>query len=238
MTKYFFIAFFILTQQRVSAQEAKLVINRLTGDLYVYTTYQTYQGQRISANAMYLVTNDGVVLFDTPWDSTQYQPLIDSIQARHHSPIRLVMVTHSHEDRAAGLSYFSSYGAMTYASAATNAILKSQGLPTAKYTMPDNNSFAMGQYTFETYYPGHGHTADNIVVWFPAAKVLYGGCFVKSTEATDLGNLSDANPKTWLTAMQQVIKKYGHAHYVISGHQRYGDKAALKHTLKLLKNHR
>jgi hypothetical protein len=32
---------------------------------------------------MYLVTNQGVVLFDTPWDSTQFQQLLDSIKIKH-----------------------------------------------------------------------------------------------------------------------------------------------------------
>ena len=54
----------------------------LTGDFYIYTTYNTYQGNRIPANGMYLVTGAGVVLFDTPWDNTQFQPLLDSIQLK------------------------------------------------------------------------------------------------------------------------------------------------------------
>ena len=73
---------FIFSQTYVfgQAEETKLKIAHLTGDFYIYTTYNTYQGNRIPANGMYLVTGNGVVMFDTPWDTTQFQPLLDSIK--------------------------------------------------------------------------------------------------------------------------------------------------------------
>jgi hypothetical protein len=55
---------------------AKLKISRLTGDFYIYTTYNDYQGYKMPAHGMYLVTDDGVAMFDTPWDTTQFQPLL------------------------------------------------------------------------------------------------------------------------------------------------------------------
>jgi len=42
------------------------------------------------------------------------------------------------------------------------------------------------------YYPGGGHTADNIVLWFPSKKILFGGCMLKDSNSKSLGNLSDA----------------------------------------------
>ena len=73
---------FILSLNQIIGQtkEPKLKISHLTGDFYVYTTYNTYEGSQIPANGMYIVTNNGVVLFDTPWDTTQFQPLLDSIK--------------------------------------------------------------------------------------------------------------------------------------------------------------
>ena len=44
---------------------------------------------------------------------------------------------------------------------------------------------------FEAFYPGPGHASDNIVLRFP--ELVYGGCLVKSTEATDLGFTGDAD---------------------------------------------
>ena len=73
-----------LTQSstHVAAQQAPLRITSITGDFYSYTTYNLYEGKYIPANGMYVVTNKGVVLLDSPWDSTQCQPLLDSIIER------------------------------------------------------------------------------------------------------------------------------------------------------------
>jgi len=62
----------------------KLKISHLTGDFYVFTTYNLYKGTPYPANGMYLLTNKGVVIFDSPWDTTQFQPLLDTIWQRHH----------------------------------------------------------------------------------------------------------------------------------------------------------
>jgi glyoxylase-like metal-dependent hydrolase (beta-lactamase superfamily II) len=83
-----------------------LIITHLTGDFYVYTTYKDYAGNPFPSNGMYLLTDAGAVIFDTPWDSTQFQPLLDSIQIKHHKKAVLCIATHSHDDRTAGLEFF------------------------------------------------------------------------------------------------------------------------------------
>src|SRR5689334_10321246 len=76
----------------------KLRITQLTGDFYIFTTYGSYKGNKIPANGMYLVTNSGVVMFDTPWDTTQFQPLLDSIKRRHNKNVVVCISTHFHGD--------------------------------------------------------------------------------------------------------------------------------------------
>ena len=49
-----------------------------------------------------------------------------------------------------------------------------------------------------------GHAPDNIIIWFEKEKILYGGCLIKSVEARDLGNLSDANIKQYATTIRNV----------------------------------
>jgi glyoxylase-like metal-dependent hydrolase (beta-lactamase superfamily II) len=87
---------------------------------------------------------------------------------------------------------------------------------------------------FSTFYPGEGHTRDNIVVWFPARRVLFGGCVVKSIEAGGLGNVNDANLESWPATIGKVMARYPNAKYVIPGHQRWSGRDALRHTLALL----
>lgn len=58
--------FLLILTNAFSQSTSNLDITHLTGDFYVFVTYNMYKGNRIPANGMYLVTNDGVVLFDTP----------------------------------------------------------------------------------------------------------------------------------------------------------------------------
>src|ERR1043165_9711541 len=81
--------------------ESKLKISHLTDDFYVYTTYNLYQGNRITAHGMYVVSNGGVILIDSPWDTTQFQPLLDSIKLRHNKNVTMCIATHFHDDRTA-----------------------------------------------------------------------------------------------------------------------------------------
>src|SRR5688572_5108563 len=48
-----------------------LELHPLTGDVYLYTTYQDYEGNPVPANGLYVVTDAGVLLIDTPWDTTE-----------------------------------------------------------------------------------------------------------------------------------------------------------------------
>ena len=216
------------------ANKTPLTISHLTGDLYIYTTYNLSDGEPYPSNSMYLVTTAGIVLFDTPWDSTQFQPLLDSLEKRHHQKVVLCIPGHFHADRTAGLEFLKQKGIKTFSSKMTYDLCKLRNEKQAEFYFINDTSFTVGNHQFQTYYPGAGHSIDNIVAWFPAEKILYGGCFVKSTETTALGNIADANLTEWPLSIARVIKKFGHPKYVIPGHLSWENNKGLEHTLKLL----
>lgn len=217
-----------------SGLNAQLDFTKISDSSYIFTTYQTYKDVRISAHGLLKITSGGVVMIDTPWDTTQFQPLLDSIDRKFHKKVVLVISTHWHEDRSAGLDYYKKKGIATYSTYATKNLCRENNLPEAQYTFEGDTTFRIGNTVFETFYPGAGHTSDNIVVYFPNDKILVGGCFVKSVEARDLGNLSDANIGMWPVAAKTLIRKYPKVKIVIPGHQEIAPgKKALKHTLKL-----
>jgi metallo-beta-lactamase class B len=214
-----------------------LTISHLTGDFYVYTTYGSYKGGPVPSNSMYLVTSKGVVLFDTPWDSTQFQPLLDSIKTRHNKNVVLCISTHFHEDRTAGLEYYRRKGIKTYTTVQTDELSKMRGEKRAEYLIYKDTVFTVGEHVFQTYYGGKGHSPDNIVIWFDKEKILYGGCLVKSTEADDLGNLGDANVKEWSATIKNIQQKFINPAYIIPGHLDWHSKESLTHTLNLIQQY-
>lgn len=219
------------------SKNSPLPISHLTGGFYVYKTFHNYNGTLISANAMYVVTDKGVVLFDAPWDKTQFQPLLDSIKAKHNKDVIMLFGTHSHEDRAGGFDFYRKKGIKTYSGKLTDDILKSKNEPRAEFVIPNDTTFTVGQYKFEVYYPGKGHAPDNIVVWFGKDKILYGGCFIKSAEAKDLGYLGDADVKEWEKSIKKVQLKFKNPKYVIPGHDGGTTNKSIDHTLKLVKEY-
>lgn len=215
--------------------DAKLKISPLTGDFYIYTTYNTYEGTQIPANGMYLVTNNGVVLFDTPWDTTQFQPLLDSIRLKHRQDVTMCIATHWHSDRTEGLAYYKQLGIKTYTTRLTDELCKKNNKKRAEYLIEGDTVFHIGPYSFETYYPGEGHTTDNIVIWFGKEKILYGGCLIKGADAENLGYLGDANVTEYYSTLKKAQKKCPDPKFLIISHSDWNDTNSLKHSIKLAK---
>ncbi len=217
------------------AEQAKLKISHLTGDFYIYTTYNEYEGSQIPANGMYLVTKNGVVLFDTPWDTTQFQALLDSIQLKHKEMVVLCFATHWHSDKTAGLEYYRQQGIKTYTTVLTDELSKQNNKKRAEFLMAKDTVFNVGQYSFETYYPGEGHTADNIVIWFKKEKILYGGCLIKGVDDENLGYLGDANVTEYASTLKRVQKKCRKPKFIVIAHSDWKNIHSLKHSLAMAK---
>ncbi len=199
--------------------------------------YNVYNGTTFPANSMYMVTSKGVVLFDTPWDTARFQPLLDSIQQRHHTKVIMCIASLFHEDRTGGFDYFRQQGIATRSSTYTKQLCTEHSEKQAAFVFTKDTTFIIGNHRFRTFYPGEGHTKDNIVFWFEKEKILYGGCFVKSTEASGLGNLSDANPHAWEQSVHKLLTTFPAPVYVIPGHQDWRNNQSLLHTLQLVQQY-
>jgi len=226
---------FSLTNIFGQAEKAKLKISHLTGDFYIYTTYNFYEGNHIPAHGMYLLTNNGAVLFDTPWDTTQFQPLLDSIKLKHSKSVTICIATHWHSDRTEGLEYYKKQGIKTYTTTLTDKLSRENNKKRAEFLMTKDTIFNIEQYTFEIYYPGEGHTTDNIIAWFEKEKVLYGGCLIKGAEAENLGYLGDANVNEYESTLRKVQKKCSDPKYIIVSHHDWTNINSLRRSIKLAK---
>jgi metallo-beta-lactamase class B len=145
----------------------------------------------------------------------------------------MCIATHFHDDRTGGLEYYRKVGIKTYTTKQTDEMSKEKGKKRAEFLIYKDTIFTIGQYSFQTYFPGQGHTPDNIVIWFEKEKVLYGGCLIKSIADNDLGNLGDANVNDYAATVTNVQKKCKKPNFVIPGHNEWNSTASVKHTLKM-----
>lgn len=220
-----------LAQEKTNSLEIK----EIKSNYFLFTTYKLYDNVPFPSNGLYVVGDSAIVMIDTPWNSEQLQSLLDSIELKHHKKVTHCLSTHFHDDRTIGLEYYKAKGVKTYSSVRTKELCILRKEKVAEFSFTKDTVFQVSGLKFETFYPGKGHTEDNILIYFPAAKLLYGGCFVKSLENKSLGFIGDAYLKDWKKSVKKVIKKYPEAEIVIPGHFAHSDTKALHHTLKLLK---
>lgn len=198
--------------------------------------YQTYHGG-YNAWGLALRTSEGIVMLDTPWDSTQAPALLDSLQARWQQPVVFALATHFHEDRTGSFGPFNARSIPTFTTALTYEWCLTHKQPLPRYTLDGDTLLRFGRYQVEVYYPGMGHSPDNVVVYIPELDLLYGGCFIKGMGSKNLGNLGDAHPEAWLVSLQKVMHRYPHAQVVIPGHDQLDGAKPLAHTLELLRTY-
>jgi glyoxylase-like metal-dependent hydrolase (beta-lactamase superfamily II) len=86
----------------------------------------------------------------------------------------------------------------------------------------------------EVKYHGVGHSVDNLVVYLPKKKTIFGGCLILSMDAKNAGNVSDGNINEW----KKTIKKIETKNYdlVIPGHGKEGGLELINHTKEILEN--
>ncbi|MFA6084512.1 subclass B1 metallo-beta-lactamase [Mucilaginibacter sp.] len=214
----------------------KISIKHLTQNFYVCTSYGLPDGPTpFPANSLFAVTDAGIVLVDTPWDENQTQQLIDSVKQRFNKNIVLCISTHFHDDRTGGVAVLKKHGTKTYSTKLTQTLAKTKGLKVPEFTFKNDTTFTVGGIKLQTYFPGPGHTADNIVVWFPQDKILVGGCLVKSMDTESKGYLADANVTEWPKSIRKVYAKFKQVNYLIPGHQGWqGGREQLTHTIKVV----
>jgi glyoxylase-like metal-dependent hydrolase (beta-lactamase superfamily II) len=211
-----------------------LKVIRLRTGFWVHVSVDTLS---VPANGMIARTKDGLLLVDTTWSDEMAERLISWAEENLADRVVKAIVTHSHADRTGGLGALEKRKIPVLALDLTVAKLAAQtgkpvpqklmaGKPGAVYTDPSG---------FEVFYPGPGHTADNLVVWFPKQRFLFGGCFVRAEGAEDMGNLADADLASWPKAMQRVLDRYPNPAVVVPGHGAVGGPAALTRTLELLR---
>ncbi|MCW7504805.1 subclass B1 metallo-beta-lactamase [Leptospira paudalimensis] len=207
---------------------------KIKESVWIHKSFGSFQGITYPSNGLVVLTNKGIVVIDTPWTEPQTEELIQSIQTKFQKQIVFVIVTHAHDDRMAGVSSFQKRKIPVYSTQLTAKLAKENGYGMPSPILDIQTRFSLGNGSVEVFYPGPGHSPDNIVVWLPDTHILFGGCLVKALEAEDLGNLKDANVVEWESSVKRVLSRYPDAEVVVPGHGNWGKLDLLRHTIRLL----
>lgn len=229
MKKLFVLCIFFLcgiTTAEESLPELK--IEKLEEDVYVHTSFEKVKGWGVvTKHGLVVLVDTNAYLIDTPITAKDTEKLVNWFVGRGYK-IKGSISSHFHSDSTAGIEWLNSQSVPTYASKLTNQLLNKSGKAQAKHFFEDV-SFWWVKNKIEVFYPGPGHTQDNVVVWLPEKKILFGGCFVKPH---GLGNLGDANVEAWPHSAEKLISRYGNAKIVVASHSEIGGVSFLKLTLE------
>jgi metallo-beta-lactamase class B len=187
-----------------------------------------------ASNGLIVPIQGGVLLVDTPWTNDQTERLLAHAGARIGA-VTEALVTHSHPDRMGGIATLLRHHIPTRSLDLTvaKAFGNAGGVPEPLFAAAQE--VFRDPRGFEVYYPGPGHTVDNTVVWFPRARLLHGGCLVKSEDTGDLGYVAEADLTAWPSSIAKLKARYKQIAILVPGHGKVGGPAALDRTLELLR---
>lgn len=205
-------------------------VRRLAPGVWLHVTLAGEDFARYPANGLVVEDGEGSLLVDSGWNPQHAERLLEWAEKELHRPVRAAVVTHFHSDRLGGAQALLSRGLPVY------GLDETSRLAAAKQGPVPSRTFAGQQHLgpIELFFPGAGHSPDNIVVWHPGSSVLFGGCFVKDGSAKDLGNLGDADLAAWPASLERTWAQFPQMRTVVPGHGPLGGPELLTHTRELI----
>jgi metallo-beta-lactamase class B len=220
-------------------QYGPVEFSELADGVWLHTSYKSLPGVGpFPSSGLIVRTDDGLLLVDTAWNDQQTQKIIEWAQGTLGAPIEALVVTHAHDDKMGGVGAVHERGVRTLALHLTNQAATARGLVPTRETLTLQEGEAIRVGGVEVFYPGGGHTQDNVVVYVEDARVLFGGCLIRPGASGSLGNTADASVEHWDVAVESLQRRYGEARHVVPSHGPPGGIELLAHTIALVRAHR
>lgn len=179
--------------------------------------------QGFMSNAGFVVTRDGVVVFDTLGTPPLAEKLIAEIRKLTAQPIRRVVISHWHADHYFGLQAFKALGAEVWAHASGRPALATdaaaarlrqrrellspwidegfRGIP-ADIWIEGDADFELGGLSFQLRHIGPAHAAEDLALYVKEDGVLFTGDVVFRGRVPFVG---DADSRAWLVALDRLL---------------------------------
>ena len=211
------LAFFGLATSAFAITGEKAEFVKLADDVYAYV------GKRNDANAMVIVTNQGVVLVDTGNNQPDTRDIAAKIRSVTDQPVRWVVITQYHGDHFGGSPYFTPPATMIVhdrVAKELNAMKPHQikawrkrfperikaleGLAPKDMMMsiPDRMTLNLGGKRIELIYVDDAYNIGDLAVWLPDSGVLHGSFAAYKDRHPDIR--PDYSHGTTVTMLKQL----------------------------------
>ena len=179
--------------------------------------------QGFNSNAGFVVTAEGVVVFDVLGTPALGRRLAEVVAAQTSQPVRHVVISHYHADHFYGLQAFEREGVDIWAQEVVRDYLaseapaarlaerrgslspwvnlKSRVVAPNRYVRSDAR-FRLGGLTFRLLHAGPAHTPEDLMMLVEEDGVLFAGDLMFSGRIPFVG---DADVSSWITAIDRII---------------------------------
>ncbi len=207
-----------------------------------------------TSNAGFVVTDDGVVVFDALGTPALGYRLIQRIQEVTDQPIKKVIISHYHADHIYGLQAFKEYGGNPVVIAQQQALgymggnRASQGeaaqrrleqrrealfpwVDESTYLVPpdvtfeNTYAFKLGGLTFEVRHLGPAHAPDDSIMLVKELGVLFSGDVIYQGRIPFLDS-PETDVRNWLKGLEYLSNLQPTPRYIIPGHGDVGTDVA------------
>ena len=192
------------------------------------------ENQGFMSNAGFVVTRDGVVVFDALGTVPLAQKMLGIIRKTTAKPVKYVIVSHYHADHFYGLQVFKAQGAQIWAHRNAQGLTRTEAAmqrfeqrkqelfpwvdEATHFIEPDvylegDTDFVLGGVHFRIRHVGPAHSAEDLAMFVEEDGVLYAGDLVFKGRVPFVG---DADSRAWLaslgklTAMKPRVMVPGH----------------------------
>ena len=239
--KTFLILLLMLLSQFCAATEyspatVEMQLQALSPDVYYVQgkARVATDNQGFISNAGFIITSDGVIVFDALGTPSLAHMLLGLIRTKTDQPIKRVYASHYHADHIYGLQVLKEAGAVIYAPKGANDYLESETaaerLDERRFSLepwvdentilvpPDviiesSSSFTIGGKRITINYQGKAHSDGDLILLVEPDNVLFSGDLIFEERIPFIGNGDTAH---WLQTLEKL--ETGGLHALVPGH--------------------
>jgi glyoxylase-like metal-dependent hydrolase (beta-lactamase superfamily II) len=207
---------------------ARVQAQRVTDDVWFVqgeAAMGSAANRNFISNAAFVVTDAGVVVIDALGSPALAEELVAEIRRITSQPIRHVIVTHYHADHIYGLQVFTAAGASVIAHRDARDYLQSETaqrrmeasrqelfpwvdettrlVPADRWLEADDTVLRVGSFEFHLRHAGPAHAPEDVVIYLPQRRVLFGGDLVFQGRIPFVGG---ADSRRWITSIGRLIE--------------------------------
>jgi len=213
-----------LTQSKYAPTSVEMEIKKVSEHVYYVEGIPgvATDNEGFISNAGFVVTNDGVVIFDALGTPSLANKLVQEIKTITKQPIKKIIVSHFHADHIYGLQVFEELGAAIIAPLGAQKYIQSEAAASrleerqfsldpwvnenTHLVLPDttiekSTAFTLGGITFTINYMGKAHSDGDMTLLVEPDKVLFSGDIIFQGRIPFVGS---SDSKKWLETLTQL----------------------------------